>query len=387
MSLRLGKCWCWKATWLVLLGGLAPPVLSAAPAILVIDPVRQLEGPAGDPMSQPTDVVVGSSGDVWVLDGVNKRLARFSPKGAFERYVSLAGAGTRSPAGLTSPSATAAPDRPATATILREVPSLAERRGAGRQERGDFIPVWTPPRGRGVPAAVAPATGQLAPPERLAVGLGMDGQGRLLVGNRERGTIDVLDPEGNRVSEIRIPRELSEHPADPTDVLPSPSGRSLIIVDNDNHCVKEVDLNGRLIRRVGRRGAGLGEMHYPATIAFVAGQRMAVVDVLNARVDMFDREGRPLPWIGKQGVVAGTFFRPKGIAVDAAGRLHVTDSFTGLVQSFDADGKAVAVWGTASGQPHRLRTPASICTDASGHFYVVEMLANRVSVWRKRGRP
>jgi len=292
---------------------------SEAARTLVMEQVARLEGPAADPMSQPTDVVVTSAGAAWVLDGVHMRLARFSPEGRFERYVKLEG------------------------------PVLDDR--------------------------------------RLPVGLGIDAAGRLLVGDRQRGTIQRLQGNGAVESTIAIPRDPEERPADPTDVMPSPSGQTLLVVDNDNHCVKEIDAAGQLVRRIGRRGSGPGEMNYPATVALAAAGEMAVVDVLNARVDVFDREGRALRAIGSQGVVAGKFYRPKGVAMDRSGRLHVGDSFTGLIQAFGLDGQLIGVWGTAGGQPHRLKSPATILADASGQFYVVEMLANCVTVWRERGKP
>jgi len=286
--------------------------------LVVMEQIARLEGPIGDPMAQPSDVVVTSSGVVWVLDGVHMRLARFAADGRFERYVHLEG-----------------------------------------------LPLDD---------------------HRLPVGLGIDKMGRLLVGDRQRGTIKLLRSDGSLDLTIPIPCEPSEQPADPTDVLPSASGQTLLVADNDNHCVKEIDLTGRLIRRLGRRGSGVGEMNYPATIALAAGGEIVATDVLNSRVDVFARAGQPLQAVGSRGVVAGKFYRPKGVAVDRVGRLHVTDSLSGIVQTFHLDGRLIGVWGTPSDQPYRLRSPATIWADGSERFYVVEMLANCVTVWRERPR-
>jgi len=300
---------------LLLMVACSTAVRAAQPPIVVMDLTARLEGPATDPMSQPSDVVVTPSGTIWVLDGVHMRLARFSADGRFERYVSL-----------------------------------------GPRPLDDH---------------------------RLPVGMGLDKTGDLLVGDRDRGTILRLKSDGALGSTITIPREAAEKPADPTDVIPSPSGLTLLVVDNDNHCVKEIDPSGRLVRRLGRRGSGPGEMDYPATIAVAAGGQLAVADVLNARVDIFDGGGKPLRSIGSLGVVAGKFYRPKGVAIDRAGRLHVTDSFTGVVQTFDLEGRLIGVWGAAPGQPYRLRSPATIVADGAGRFYIAEMLADCVTVWRE----
>jgi DNA-binding beta-propeller fold protein YncE len=225
------------------------------------------------------------------------------------------------------------------------------------------------------------------PGDRLPVALGIDGAGRLLVGDRHKGAIEIRDASGKQVSEIAIPRDPAERPVDPTDVFPAANGQAFWIVDNDNHCLKEIDARGRLLRRIGRRGSGRGELHYPATAAPAPGGGLLVTDVLNARVDVFDSQGSPRPPIGARGVTPGRFYRPKGVAVDPQGRIHVTDSFTGLVQVFDRQGGLLGIWGDASGQVRRLRGPTSIAIDGEGRFYVVEMLADRATVWRMRGRP
>jgi DNA-binding beta-propeller fold protein YncE len=303
---------------LSLAGVLRGAAFAAPGPIVAMEQIARLEGPGGDPMVQPSDVVVAPSGAIWVLDGVRMRLARFSADSRFEAYVPLPG----------------------------------------------------PP----------------ADDRRLPVGLGMDRAGRLLVGDRQRGSVMALRSDGALDSTITIPCDAGERPADPTDVLPSESGQTLLVADNDNHCIKEMDLSGGLIRRIGRRGGGPGELNYPATIALGAGGEIVITDVLNARVDVFDRAGQPLRAIGSQGVVAGKFYRPKGIATDRSGRVHVTDSFTGMVQTFQLDGRLVGVWGNAAGQPYRLKSPAGLFADGAGRFYVVEMLANSVSVWREAAR-
>jgi DNA-binding beta-propeller fold protein YncE len=239
-------------------------------------------------------------------------------------------------------------------------------------------------------ATTVPSTVQPPPPaiplDRLPVALGIDASGRLLVGNRRAGTVERIDVNGRRLSTIAIPRRLGEQPPDPTDVLPAADGQSLLVVDNDNHCVKEISASGEMTVRYGQRGSGPGEMRYPATAARDGDGRLWVVDVLNARVDVFERDGRSAGSIGSRGVTVGKFYRPKGIAVDPRGRVHVTDSLTGVVQTFDRGGQVVGAWGDTRGQLHRLRSPTTILADGAGRYYVVETLANHVSVWRERAK-
>jgi DNA-binding beta-propeller fold protein YncE len=309
---------CLQVAWVafVLFVPCVPAFGAPAAAVIEVEQVGALQGPEANPMSQPTDLAVAPGGTVWVLDGVNTRLAAFSRDRRFERYVGL----------------------------------------------------------RGFPTDA-----------RLPVGLGIESSGRLLVGDRDRGAIQVLTAEGALATTIPIPIDPGEQLADPTDVAPSATGKSYWVADNDNHCVKEIDAAGRLLRRLGRRGSGPGEMYYPATLALAPDGALAVADVLNARVDRFDAAGKPIAPLGSRGVLPGTFYRPKGVAVDRAGRCYVTDSFTGAVQVFAADGRFAGIWGKG-GKPLRLNSPTSIVIDDAGLVYVVEMLASTVSIWREHGR-
>lgn len=381
------------ATVLVAESSAAATSPATRPPIVVVEQLAALEGPSTDSMVQPTDVVVDSAGTVWALDGVHLRIAKFEQNGKFVSYLDLV---ERKQPEEPAPKVETAPSTGTTGTAARQVPSLVGgQRSVPAKIFGPPEPVPTPtteePDRVTTEPILAAETGPqlqkpLVPENRLPVGLGLDRSGRLLVGNRHTGQIEIRGTDGKLVDSITIPKAPTDRAADPTDILASPSGDSYLVVDNDNHCVKVVDSSGRLVRRFGGRGDGSGEMFYPATAALTPDDRIMVVDVLNARVDVFGQDGSPKPPIGSRGITAGKFYRPKGVAIDRSGRVLVTDSFTGLVQVFESDGRLAGIWGDSQGRPLRLRSPASIFVDAAGRVYVVEMMANRVSVWRETER-
>lgn len=100
----------------------------------------------------------------------------------------------------------------------------------------------------------------------------------------------------------------------------------LYVADTGAHQIKAFDGAGRLVRTIGRRGAGDGEFNFPLDLGLDGEGNLYVLDSMNARVKVFSPEGAFLRAFGERGTAAGSFQIPKGIAVSPSGHVYVTDS-------------------------------------------------------------
>ena len=66
---------------------------------------------------------------------------------------------------------------------------------------------------------------------------------------------------------------------------------NLYILDAGNHRVVVVDARGRLVRTIGRRGGGPGELLAPSALAVLADGTIAVADLGRAALSIFERDG------------------------------------------------------------------------------------------------
>src|ERR1041385_6639498 len=110
----------------------------------------------------------------------------------------------------------------------------------------------------------------------------------------------------------------------PNAVLVAPDGSIFVAEGHSsaagaNARILKFDPNGRLLKIIGSRGSGPGELDQPHTLAFDSRGRLFVGDRANNRIQIFDQDGNHLAeW--KQ------FSRPSGIYIDRNDVIYVTDS-------------------------------------------------------------
>lgn len=222
----------------------------------------------------------------------------------------------------------------------------------------------------------------------------------------------------------------------PVDVAVDPRRNRLYVIDSFLHQLIALDLNGRVLKRVGReagtltgdsiqvaarrldrapkghgatgsggfaggqsshdadldrgldfgalRGNGKGEFRYPG---FVTVDRrdgtVYVSDGMNFRVQVF--EPQQLRWtatIGEVGDVSGNFTRPKGVAVDSQGHLYVVDAAFNNIQIFDKSGQLLLAFPEQKvASRASLQVPMGIFIDARDRIYVADKYNGQVQIF------
>lgn len=176
----------------------------------------------------------------------------------------------------------------------------------------------------------------------------------------------------------------------PTGVAVSADGSRVHVVDtggvdSDAHRVHSYDVQGRLLRSLGRRGEGPGEFNLPVDAALAPDGTLWVLDAGNFRLQAFDAEGRFLRAFGSAGNGLGQFGRPRGLAVDGDGLLYVSDASFANVQVFQPDGQLLLALGGrgAADAPGRFSLPAGVACDETSRLYVADQFFHKIEVIRK----
>lgn len=227
--------------------------------------------------------------------------------------------------------------------------------------------------------------GQLKRP----AGIALDGHGRVYV-------VDTLDKRVVVFDELGLyQRHIDGAPwwVRPTAVAVDAAGGRVHVVDtggvdSDSHLVFTHDAEGRLLRRLGRRGSGEGEFNLPADAAMGPDGTLWVLDAGNFRVQAFNAEGRFVRAFGSVGSGLGQLARPRGLAIDRDGLVYVADALLCNVQVFQPDGQLLLPLGSRAARgdaPGRYLLPARLACDETRRLYVVDQFLHKIEVLRRVG--
>ena len=149
----------------------------------------------------------------------------------------------------------------------------------------------------------------------------------------------------------------------------------IIVAERDGDCVKEMKLDGSIIKTI-----GVGQMKKPGGVALDSRGNIYVTS--NHKLQKFSVDGELLKDVGSRraGIENSEFDTPRGIVVDDQ-KVYVCDSLNGRIQVFDLNLNFV------KNLISDVKDPQDIAFDReSNEIYVCEKGMNRISVLNGRGK-
>ncbi|MDA8155706.1 MAG: 6-bladed beta-propeller [Actinomycetota bacterium] len=157
------------------------------------------------------------------------------------------------------------------------------------------------------------------------------------------------------------------------------------VVDTWANDVCVFDLSGRLLRKIGHRGAGNGEFNFPTFAAVGRGGTLYVADTGNFRVQMFGPDGSFKGAFGVIGDDFRDFERIKGIAVSRQGYIFVADAGQDMIKIFDKKGRLMMFFGQQGSYYGQFTLPSGICVDGQNRIFVSDSLNARIQAFKFLG--
>lgn len=219
------------------------------------------------------------------------------------------------------------------------------------------------------------------------LGIAMDSQGLLLVGNSGRYNVEVYNPaNGDLVAVfgenvVRMPNAIT------VDDL-----GDIYVADSERHVVWVFSPTYQLVRWIGNPGEGQQDLRFPIDVeVHLPTQQVFVADQGNNRVQVYDLQGkwlRSIVWNGSgcswwTGVCSvPKFMGLQALDIDSLGRLHVLDRFGGAVITFDVvTGARVANYGGYGTEPGQLKLPTDVLVLPSGTSIVPSGNGSRIETF------
>ena len=202
--------------------------------------------------------------------------------------------------------------------------------------------------------------------------------GRILVSDSRLGLVLAYDRLGAPLGDWVAAGVLGR----PAGMAADPQTGEVFVADVTAHQIAVFDESGRLLRRLGKCGDGLGEFNYPTHLALTPGGNLIVTDSMNFRVQEIRPDGTGVQAIGTVGSAPGSFSKPKGVAVDAAGNIIAVEGLYDAVQFFSPSGALLLSIGGSGAGPGQFWLPAGACMDrAKGLLFIADSYNSRVQVF------
>lgn len=227
-------------------------------------------------------------------------------------------------------------------------------------------------------------------------GLDIDHQGRLYVADAGNDRIQVVDSEGNFVSEYGGRGWRTGEFDNPTDVAINFQRTELLYVaDTDNHRIQYCNLidqifyvmtSGRLEEtdEVDDVDTQI-EFDLPGGVSVGRNGEVCVVDTGNHRFVLFNPDSLRVLMRGGFGGARQQFRDPIDLVADPHGNIYIVDSGNHRIKKYDFSGNLVQIWGTEGEALGQFREPHHIDIDRWGYLYVTDRGNRRVQVFTQDG--
>ena len=190
--------------------------------------------------------------------------------------------------------------------------------------------------------------------------IGVDGQGRIYVGEYQGGRVQVFDANGKFITQWMV---------DPNMPL-----RGLAV---DRNGVVYIAQRGKITRYQGDTGQALGDLVYSGGDGFddvrtsLDGGLVCAWYRGNDNIVRFDAHGKELSTITKAvSTPADRSELDTRVAVDGLGNIYALGTFSEAVFKFNPEGKFVNRFGGSGSQPGQFRAAHSIAVDGKGRVFV-----------------
>ncbi len=222
------------------------------------------------------------------------------------------------------------------------------------------------------------------------MGVAIDSQGYLLVGNNGRDNIEVYDPSNGDLL-ASIGEGLVQMP---TSITVGSNG-DIYVTDSKAHRVWVFESSYVHVRTIGMPGSGDGQLKFPTDTVIVSRdeggtlvEEVYVSDQANHRIQVFDLYGNFVRTIGPSQELSsyclqsgfwcpndtsGTFARLVALDVDSTGRLHVLDLYDAAVYILDpVSGEFLGSYGSYGDGAGLLRVPLDVLITEQGDAIVTD---------------
>ncbi len=213
-------------------------------------------------------------------------------------------------------------------------------------------------------------------------GVATDADDNIYVSDSEHGMLVVFDSAGNF---LRYIGEYHGEPdyARPQGIVIDAKRRHLFVVDTPRNQVFELDLEGHILKRLGknRRGEGIGEFDSPTDVT-LNHERIFVLDRSGTRIQVLSKDFAPVRSFDLPYPRDTQASRDNGVAADQEGNVYVSFSSGATVRVYTQEGALKAVFGQDGNRAGQFAGPQGLWITERDRLYVADSGNGRVQIFQ-----
>jgi len=204
-------------------------------------------------------------------------------------------------------------------------------------------------------------------------GIAVDARGHVYVADSGNQRIQEFDANGEFISQWGGPGKSSGRFQQPSDVAVDALG-FVYVADSANHRIQKFDVNGNFLTQWGGKGSEPGQFNSPVALAVDAYRNVYVADLENRRLQIFESDGTFIAKLEDESLRV----TPVGVALDQAGNIYVADNNGGKVRKFDIERSYLTDWGSFGDKNTTFANITAITVDDRGNILVADADHRRI---------
>ncbi len=205
--------------------------------------------------------------------------------------------------------------------------------------------------------------------------------GGFVVLNKKKSALEMLDDKGSAVKSFSYKSKKSDL-FEPIFLTEDKAGE-VWVTDSGDHKIKRVDFEKGVLEKLGEKGKKEGSLNSPEFLAIRPDHSYVVSDKGGSRVQVLNPKGLFLFSVG--GKNSSRFKTVTGLAANAE-MIAVADNGAKALLFFDANGKYVRSLANKDGEPPYWKDIVAMTSADDGRFYVLDEGSKRVRVFDAAGK-